>query len=383
MTAHERARALQADIDRVLSAARSSTGDEDIRHVRAFSLATRLIAAGGYILGAVSVNPLAPILITLSNIGRWGLAHQILHCSYDRIPNCPKWLRGSTFARGWRRYWDWCDWILPEGWQHEHNQLHHVNTGGPKDPDIIEANLDFLRQSDFSRGRKLLIAILIMCTWRISYYAPSTLLQLRRREAGLSPVVYKITGVSMFLPAFNPCSPQGRDFWIHCILPNAIFQFIVIPAMALPFGWNALRNLFITQCLAEVLTNAYSWAVIASSHAANDLDRFDHSPHGKAEWYVHQILGTTNYSSGGSFIGWMQAWVNYQIEHHLCPNLTLLQLERIRPRIQAVCATHRIPYVSEPLPRRFLKTLAIMIGDESMRAKANCGSNAASFLERD
>jgi hypothetical protein len=133
--------AFQADLDRVVLAARLSTSYADIRQVKFFSFFGRLVEISGYILAAWRLNPLSPVLIALAQTGRWAIAHQVLHCSYDPIPGCPQWLRGSRFARGWRRYWDWCEWIVPEAWQHEHN-VHHVNTGGSMDPDVVETNVD-------------------------------------------------------------------------------------------------------------------------------------------------------------------------------------------------------------------------------------------------
>ena len=36
----------------------------------------------------------------------------------------------STFARGpVARFMDWCDWMLPEAWDVEHNALHHYELG--------------------------------------------------------------------------------------------------------------------------------------------------------------------------------------------------------------------------------------------------------------
>jgi fatty acid desaturase len=363
--------ALQRDIDTVINARRAAAGERDIRHARLFLFLCWLTELLGLGLGLWRLNPVAPILIALAEAGRWGLAHQILHCSYDKIPGCPDWLRGSRFARGRRRYWDWCDWIVPGAWQHEHN-VHHVNTGGPRDPDIVEANVAFLRRAPLPRWQKALLAILIMSTWRFSYYAPSTLIQLRRHERGLPPTTYEITGVLMFAWMFNPMTEEGRDFWRRCLLPNGILRFVLIPLCALPFGLTAVRNLLITQLVAEALTNLYTWALIASSHTADDLHRFDHVPHGRGEWYLHQIFGTANYTHGSSLIACLQMWVNYQIEHHLCPNLSLLQLERMQPEIERICRDHGIPYVCQPLPRRFAKMFSIMIGDATMRQELAC-----------
>jgi fatty acid desaturase len=362
----DRLAALQAAIDRILTERRAATSGEDVRHARRFAWLGRAFELTGYALGAWSINPVAPLLIVVAHTGRWGLAHQILHCSYDRIPNCPAWLRSATFARGWRRWWDWSDWILPAAWQLEHN-VHHVHTGGPADPDVVEANVEFLRRAQKPLWQKVILACAIMSTWRLSYYAPSTFIQLRRHEQGLPSTTYAITGIFMFAHMFNPLTREGRAFLRRSVLPNAALRFVAIPLAGYPFGWHAVGRLLVTQLVAELALNVYTWALIASSHTADDLHRFDHQPKTKAEWYLHQILGTANYGRGPSWLGWSQAWVNYQIEHHLCPNLTLLQIEHASTAIEEACAKHGVPYLSEPLPRRFAKMFGVIVGTRSMR----------------
>jgi fatty acid desaturase len=355
-----------ADLDAVISTHRNAVSRRDLDHAVRFNWLGRTMSLAGYALAAWQLNPLSPLLVVMAQMGRWGLAHQILHRSYDRLPGCPRSLNSSTFARGWYRYWDWCDWIIPAAWQHEHN-VHHVHTGGPQDPDVVEANVDFLRSAPYPLWRKAAVALLIMTTWRWSYYAPSTFIQLRRHERGLPPTTYTITGLLMFAGVFNPRTEEGREFWRRCILPYALLRFCVIPLAALPFGVTAALNVLMVAAVAEVLLNFYSWALIASSHTGADLFRFAHQPRTRGEWYVHQVLGTANYSRVGSFGSWTQAWVNYQIEHHLCPNLPLLTVQNMSREIELVCLAHGVRYACQPLWRRFINMGGVVLGRTSMR----------------
>ena len=77
--------AFQRDIDDVINASRAAAGERDIRHARFFLFLCRLTEVAGFALGTWSLNPFAPMLIALAQVGRWGLAHQILHCSYDGL----------------------------------------------------------------------------------------------------------------------------------------------------------------------------------------------------------------------------------------------------------------------------------------------------------
>src|SRR6266849_3567361 len=81
-----------------------------------------------------------------AEIAGWGIAHHILHRAFDGIEGVPNRFRGSHFGRGWRRMFDWNEWMLPAAFQHEHN-VHHVYTGAHEDPDVVEANVEFIRTS--------------------------------------------------------------------------------------------------------------------------------------------------------------------------------------------------------------------------------------------
>ena len=124
---------------------------------------------------------------------------------------------------------------------------------------------------------------------------------------------------------------------------------------------------------AEILLNFYSWCLIASTHTAEDLYRFDHAASSKDEWYLHQLLTTANYPAGRTWKNWTEAWINFQIEHHFGPNLTLLQLERARMAIHEACRSHQLTYICESLPRRTLRMWAIITGKSSMKwQRAEC-----------
>ena len=44
-----------------------------------------------------------------------------------------------------RRVSQWFDWMLPEAWSVEHNELHHYRLGEEADPDLVQRNLAFVR----------------------------------------------------------------------------------------------------------------------------------------------------------------------------------------------------------------------------------------------
>ena len=60
-------------------------------------------------------------------------------------------------------------------------------------------------------------------------------------------------------------------------------------------------------------------------------------------------------------------WLNYQIEHHAFPQLSMLSYQKSAPLMRAICEKHGVPYVQQNVFRRLKKTADIMVGATSMR----------------
>ena len=135
-----------AAIERLKADAYRQIGPADFVHLRRIERYGLVATLLGYATAWIIPNPLSAFLLSLGQFTRWLLAHHILHRGYDRVPGIPPRYTSRVFARGWRRYVDWFDWLLPEAWDHEHNVLHHYHTGEDGDPDVAERHLEFLRR---------------------------------------------------------------------------------------------------------------------------------------------------------------------------------------------------------------------------------------------
>src|SRR5258708_4491781 len=317
-------------------------GDEDLAHLRRIVLLGRICTVAGLATAWLAPNPISALLISQGILTRWLLMHHISHRGYDRVPGVPAPFTSRVFAQGWRRFIDWFDWIHPEAWAHEHNHLHHYHTGESQDPDLVERNVEFLRRSNLSMfGRYLRVAFLAM-TWKVTYYAPSTMLALqneRRRKAG-QPVDRKLDFTSLF----NPMRPEGRELWLRCYLPYATFRFLLVPGLfALVAGAWAGFSVLACSVLAELITNVHAFVVIGPNHSGDDLFRFDRPAKDKREFLVRQVVGSVNYRCGTDGVDFAHAFLNYQIEHHLWPDLPMLRYQQSQPRQRDVCAQHAPP----------------------------------------
>jgi fatty acid desaturase len=352
--------ALRAELDAEL-------GPADVSHLKRIAIYGRAWTAAGYATAWLFPNPFSAFALAFGTFIRWAvLAHHTLHRGYDRIPGVPRRFTSRGFARGWRRAVDWLDWLAPDAWRHEHNLLHHCRLNeDPGDPDLVEALVEW--HGPLPRFVRWLLFAVYTVAWKPLYYAPNTLrLHLNAAARLRDP---SALGVRLGAPCLaNPFHPYGRRVWLRCWLPYAVWRFGVAPALFLPLGWWAWMSVLVNSLLAEAVTNAHAFLMIVPNHAGDDLYRFDGPVKGgKGEFYVRQIVGTANYRSGGNATDLLHGWLNYQIEHHVWPDLTLRQYQRAQPRLKALCERFGVPYVQESVFRRFRKLVAIAMGRAAMR----------------
>lgn len=350
-------------------------GAEDLAHLKRMQRWGRACTLVGYATAWIPFNLVAAWLIGLGNVARWTMiTHHVMHRGYDKVAGAPAALTSATYARGWRRWIDWPDWMDPAAWAYEHNQLHHFHTGEVEDPDLVEHNAWLLRLAALPRPLKWLLVGLLMLSWKWSYYAPNTLWALQQRElrradpqAGL-PTPGRVPrllypGERLLLPVTR----RGLEFWVRCVLPYALLRFGLLPALFLPIGTWASAAVLVHSLLAELYANAHAFVIIVPNHAGEDLWRFEGPAQDRAEFYLRQVTGSVNYPGGTDARDFLQGYLNYQIEHHLWPDLPMLKYRQAAPRVREICARHGVPYVEESVWTRFRRLWAILMGDASMR----------------
>ena len=356
---------LAKDVDAIKETIGTPT-TEDLNHLKKVELAGRLSGVLGYAMAWVfPLNILGALLISTANVTRWAnVAHPVLHGAYDKVPNVPDRFKRKHFAKGWRRVIDWLDWIDPPAWDYEHNKMHHYNLGEDVDPDNIEINMTWLRESKLPMWLRYFIIIIFAGMWKIAYYAPNTLkmqANAERKKRG-----EKEHDSFLRLDAWSLFGEDGFRFWTRCFLPYFGFRFVFMPLLFLPLGSDAVLNVLLASLLAEFFANIHSFFVIIPNHAADDIYRFEEPSKGRGEFYLRQILGTVNYNTGTNPRDFAHGWLNYQVEHHLFPNLPLNHYQKMQPIVKAVCEKHGLPYRQESVFKRLWMTMQLMVGKTSL-----------------
>lgn len=358
-------------------------GAQDLAHLRKLELWGRLCTWLGYATAWLLPNPISALLISTGAFSRWTIMmHHVGHRGYDRVPGVPARYTSKVFAQGPRRFVDFMDWMVPAGWDLEHNIMHHYHTGDMGDPDLVERDVAWLRRARWPLALKYASLLYFAFTWKVLYYVPRTMRAIqyaRARRAGqIGPSLEETGGVATCAypydtralaqrrGTFSPFNARGRETWRRSLLPYALLRFVVLPSLFLPLGTTAALYVLINSLLAEAFTNLHTFVVIGPNHAGEDVHRFEGPMKGRAEFYLRSILGSANYNTGSEVGDFLQGYLNYQIEHHLFPDMPALRLKRLQPQVKSLCQQYGVPYVQEPVFRRVHQLLKVMTGQVSM-----------------
>jgi len=363
---------LERDID-AIKETMDPVGEEDFQHLlklekwgRLFTfsgygiiLLLSIMALGGELSGIVfwPLAIIAALAISTGNVARWAdVTHPVLHGAYDKVPNIPAKYTKKVYAKGARRYVDFLDWIKPEAWSYEHNIMHHYHLGEEDDPDNVERNLQWLIQSKTPMWLRYVIIYAFAGTWKYTYYAPNTLRILKNKKLKEEDKA-TITDYEM-----DPRTENGLELWMEYYLPYIIIKFVVFPLLFLPFGISAVINALIIIAIAEFFANLHSFLVIVPNHSAEDIYMFSEPSKSQGEFYLRQIMGSVNYNTGTDFLDFIHGFLNYQIEHHLFPNMPHSYYQKMQPIVKDICKKHNLEYRQESVWKRIGMTIDLMVG---------------------
>jgi len=237
--------------------------------------------------------------------------------------------------------------------------------------------LAIIRNTNVPMPFKYFAVAFLACTWKWFYYAPNTYKELKvqqMRRAGVEITedmeVEQAFTIKAFLDGHAKRTKlyTGWDLFRNVMGPYLIGHFILLPLPFLLLGVGAFQNAVINLILGDILTNIHAFIVISTNHAGKDLYTFDRgcAPNSPT-FYMRQVASSANFRTGGDLNDFMHGWLNYQVEHHLWPQLSALSYQKSQPQVKEICERNGIPYVQESVWIRLKKTVDIMVGKETQR----------------
>ena len=318
------------------------------------------------------------VMMGLSISSHWTtVSHHVSHGGYTETnhSNNNKYNR-ITYGVKLRRFFDWMDYILPEAWSCEHNIYHHYKLNEYNDPDNVQHNLVLLRTLNAPRILKYGIIAFFALTWRLFYYSSNSYKYYKATKINYTMKEEDYKQMTLFGMVTNewPSWISKVEYFTLVLCPIIFYRaacFAVIytfhayfPAI---FTHAHLYNVIVNYVLADLLCNVHTFVIIVPNHAGHDMYLYRTPVKGKSdEWLLRQCISSANYTSANNATDYLQGWLNYQIEHHLFPDLSAYEYQVIRKDVAAVCRRHGVPYVCENVFIRLWKTAKIMTGQENI-----------------
>ena len=133
------------EISRLRKKIKQEAGIKELNHFKKIELLVWTLTLVGFATIWLEPNPLSIFILAAASLGNASImGHHIAHRSFDAIEGAPRRFNSSVFSIGYRKIFEWFDWIDMEAWKHEHNKLHHYSLGEDLDPDTPQDNAFWL-----------------------------------------------------------------------------------------------------------------------------------------------------------------------------------------------------------------------------------------------
>lgn len=122
-----------------------------------------------------------------------------------------------------------------------------------------------------------------------------------------------------------------------------IALFLILPMIVVDAPWwHILIGFFIMHFICGFFLSI----IFQSAHVLSETSFYavDENDSVENNWAIHQMRTTANFAHNSRFFSWFIGGLNYQVEHHLFPNICHVHYRDLSKIIKEVAAKHEVPY---------------------------------------
>jgi linoleoyl-CoA desaturase len=224
-------------------------------------------------------------------------------------------------------------------WKIQHNILHHSYTNIHGHDEDISAPMGLMR---FSPNSELKKTHRFQHWYAWFFYGLMTLSWMVNKDFE-QIYRYKKMGLT---------ETQNKKFYklmIELIL-NKIFYYaliVVLPIIFIDMAWWAtLLFVFMMHFTASIILSVVFQLAHIVPETQFPLAELDHTI--ENNWSIHQLQTTSNFAPKNRLLSWFVGGLNYQVEHHLFPNICHVHYKKLSAIVQKTAEEFGVPYYSEP-----------------------------------
>lgn len=218
-------------------------------------------------------------------------------------------------------------------WKLQHNVLHHTYTNIDDHDEDIETPF-FLT---FSPNSKKYWIHRFQHIYAWFFYGFSTLNWVTAKDF-IALKKYRKIGL------VQDRSTHRKEVWKSIYWKAIYYSYILV----LPLIFNSGSALWIVVgfFVMHFVTGLLISLIFQLAHVMPDM-RFPQANEKneiEQNWYIHQLENTSNFSPKAIGLSWFIGGLNYQIEHHLFPNISHIHYRKISKIIAETAKEYDLPY---------------------------------------
>lgn len=281
------------------------------------------------ILNGTFNNLLANVgLIIIMSIGLAGIGLSVMHDANHGAYSKNKWLNTligySLNVVGANSF----------NWKIQHNVLHHSFTNVyEEDEDISPRGV--LRLTPYAKW-KAMHRYQFIYAWFL--YGLMTLVWLFFKDFERM-IKYQRNGL------VKRQNANIYQEWAILIITKILYisYIFVLPVILTPFvWWQVLLGIVLLHFIAGFILAI----IFQSAHVLEETQFPTPNEANTLEncWAAHQLLTTANFAKKSPWFSWYVGGLNYQIEHHLFPNICHVHYRNISGIVESTAADYGLPY---------------------------------------
>lgn len=249
---------------------------------------------------------------------------------------CHDALHGSFSDRKWvNTFFGWFFNVIGANvyvWKITHNQIHHTFTNIVGHDADLEVAPGIIRINSTESLKPIhryqhIYAFMLYSLSSLSWFFKKDYMKFfdkSLRERGMKP-------------------PISEYFKLFAYKAFYYTLFLIIPLIVMPFAWYTILAVLLVMHFAEgmVMGNVFQLAHLVEE---TDMPEPKHDENITDPWAVHQMKTTANFARKNKFVSSIFGGLNFQIEHHLFPNICHVHYPAISEIVRNTAKEFGLPY---------------------------------------